>query len=81
MKRGRGRPRTASGPRVNVYLGSDQAARVLRKDLETIQKNHGHSSLSDSIRFLVEHWKRQVSQLQFVHPMSRPKLWEGVANT
>ena len=35
-KRGRGRPRTASGPRVNVYLVSNQAARELRNDLESI---------------------------------------------
>ena len=57
-KRGRGRPRTASGPRVNVYLGSDQAARALRNDLESIQASKDHNSLSETVRFLVEQWKR-----------------------
>ena len=46
-----------SGAKFEVYLGIAAAARALRAELEHIQTQLRHHSLSVSVEFLAAHWR------------------------
>ena len=56
---GAGYPRSeGSGAKFEVYLGIAAAARALRAELEDIQTQLRHHSLSVSVEFLAAYWRQ-----------------------